>query len=57
MVVLYDGKMGIFEAQHPPIPEGLHVLMQTNFLLFDRFLWDNITWIFEGAGSCGSTPT
>ena len=59
-MVLYDGKMGIFEAQQHPMPKGLHVLMQTNLLLIDRFLtlfcrcwflWDNIAWIFKGVGS------
>ena len=63
MAVIYSGKLGIFEAQHPPMLEGLYFLMKKNLLLIDRFLtlfyrcwflWDNIAWIFKGVGSCGA---
>ena len=58
MVVLYEGKMGIFDVQHPPMLEDFHILMQTDLLLIEKFLHcDNIAWIFEGACSCGAALT
>ena len=50
IVVLCDEKIDIYEAQHPPMPENLHVLVQTNPLLIYRFLT-----LFCDVGSCGVT--
>ena len=63
MVAKYDGKEGIFEAQHTPMLAILHVHMQTKTLLFLGFYnfayvgscGGNIALKIEGAGSCGST--
>ena len=45
-VAKYDGKEGIFNAQHSPMLAILHVLMQTKTLLFYRVLWFCICWFF-----------
>ena len=47
VVEKYDGKAGIFKAQHTPMPAILHVLMQTKTLLFYGF------YGFAYVGSCG----
>ena len=52
MVVLNDENMGIFESQHPPMPEDFHVLMQTRTLLIYRFY--GIVALGR-VGSCGAT--
>ena len=49
MVAKYDGKEGIFEAQHTPMLAVFHVLMQTKTLLFLGF------YDFAYVGSCGAT--
>jgi hypothetical protein len=63
MVEKYDGKEGIFKAQHSPMLAILNVLMQTKALLFYGFYGfayvgsygGNIALKIEGVGSCGST--
>ena len=44
VVAKYDGKAGIFKAQHTPMLAILHVLMKTKTLLFYLFLWFCICW-------------
>lgn len=52
MEILKDENMVIFKAQHPPMPEYLHVLMQTSTFLVDGFhgIMD-----LGMVGSCGAT--
>ena len=38
MMVLNDENEDMFEAQHPPMPKILHVLMQRGLLLIYGFL-------------------
>ena len=49
MVAKYDGKEGIFKAQHPSMLAILHLLMQIETLLFLGF------YDFAYVGSCGAT--
>ena len=61
VVEKYDRKVGIFKAQHTPMPAILHVLLQTKTLLFYGFYGfayvgscgGNIALKTEGVGSCG----
>ena len=65
VVEKYDGKEGIFKAQHSLIPMILHVLVQTKILLFYGFLWFCICWFLwrqhclkiEGSSPCESLHT
>jgi len=46
---IVGGKMGIFEAQYPPMPMNLHVFMKILFSL------KNSLHCFVDVGSCGAT--